>query len=75
MNDRRATCIAIQTASTEAEVILAVRNYLSSLDADKIALIPPTLLTVGISHAQEIAQAALELARREATAVLDLPSA
>ena len=73
--DRQATCVAIQAASTEAEVISALRHYLSSLDAPKIALVPPTLLTVGVNYAQEIAQAAIELARRETSAALDEASA
>ena len=65
MSDRHATCIAIRSASTEAEVISVVRKYLSSLDAGKMALMPPTLLAVGVDHAKEIAQGALELASRE----------
>ena len=67
MSDRHATCIAIRAASTEAEVIAQVRKYLSSLDAAKMALMPPTLLAVGVDHAKEIAQGALELASREVT--------
>jgi len=65
LSDRHATCIAIRAASTEAEVIAQVRKYLSSLDAAKMALMPPTLLAVGVDHAKEIAQGALELASRE----------
>ena len=71
MIDRQATCVAIQSASTPAEVISALRHYLSSLDASKVALIPPTLLSVGVNYAQEISQAAIELARRESSTVLD----
>jgi hypothetical protein len=65
--DRNATCLAIQAASTEAEVITALRKYLSALDSGKAGLLPATLLAVGVNHAQEIAQAAVELASREMT--------
>jgi hypothetical protein len=69
------TCVAIRAASTETEVMSAVRGYLSSLSPDKTAILPPTLVTLGINHAQDIAQAALELAGREALAVADAPEA
>ena len=68
-------CVAIQTATTKADVISAVRKYLTSLDASKVALMPPTLLTWGIDHARELAQASIELASRELTAPLDEPTA
>lgn len=69
-------CVAIQTATTKADVISAVRKYLTSLDASKVALMPPTLLTWGIDHARELAQASIELASRElTTAPLDEPTA
>jgi hypothetical protein len=69
------TCVAIRAASTEAEVMSAVRDYLSSLSPDKVAILPPTLVTLGIDYAKDIAQAALELARHEALAVADAPQA
>lgn len=67
-------CVAIQTAKTKTDVISAVRNYLSSLEASKVALMPPTLLALGVDHARELAQASIELASREATAALDGPT-
>jgi hypothetical protein len=67
--------MAIRNSATEAEVILAVRNYLGSLDTREIALLPPIIISVGLDHARDIAQAALELARREAGALSDAPEA
>lgn len=75
MINGQAACVAIQTAATHADVISAVRNYLSSLDARKVALMPPTILTVGIDHAKELAQASIELAHRELAGSLDEPTA
>lgn len=71
MIDGKAACVAIQTAETQPAVISAVRGYLSSLDASKVGLLPPTILTIGIDHARELAQASVELAERELSAALD----
>lgn len=75
LKDVTSTCVAIRNARTHAEVISTVRAYLSSLNAAASALLPPTLLALGVDHAQEIAQAALELANREAATAADAPEA
>lgn len=75
MSDSKSTCAAIMAADSEGQVIALVRNYLSSFTADKAALVPPSLVAFGINHAQEIAQAAVEVANREAQAVANGPEA
>ena len=75
MKDVTATCVAIRNAQTHAEVISTVRAYLSSLNVADSAVMPPTLLALGVDYAQEIAQAALELANREAATAADAPEA
>ena len=41
----------------------------------KLAAIPASLLTLQINHARDVAAAAVELARHEATMALDAPEA
>ncbi|MGZ5088118.1 MAG: hypothetical protein ACXWGU_13530 [Usitatibacter sp.] len=69
--DKNSACSAIQAASTEGQVVAALRSYLSALDGKKTALLPSSLLTVGMDHAREIAQAAVELAARELIEISD----
>ena len=52
-----------------------MRDYLSSLSVANTAFVPGTVLALGINHAKEIAQAALEVARHEAQAAADAPEA
>jgi hypothetical protein len=68
-------CQVIRAASTEAEVITAVRSYLSELDPAEVKAIPGDLISLHIHHARDIAAAALELARHEATISQDAPEA
>ena len=75
MKDSASTCLAIQAASSETQVISIVREYLSALGPEKTAFMPATVLNVGISYAKDIAQAALEIATREADAAPDAPEA
>jgi hypothetical protein len=65
--DGASTCHLIRAASTEGEVIAAVRDYLGALDKAQLAAIPAGLLSLQINHARDIAAAAVELARHEAT--------
>jgi hypothetical protein len=69
------TCQMIRGASTEAEVITAVRRYLSELDPVEVKAIPGDLLSLHIHHARDIAAAALELAKHEASISQDAPEA
>ena len=69
------TCQVIRAASTEAEVVTAVRLYLSELDPAQMKGIPGDLLSLHIHQARDIAAAALELARHEATISQDAPEA
>src|SRR5438045_7626617 len=66
-NSCTSACQVIRAASTEAEVIGAVRGYLSGLDSAQLKAIPSDLLSLHIHHARDIASAAIELARHEAT--------
>jgi len=75
MADSNSTCAAIMAAESEPEVISILRDYLSTLGPERTALLPGSLMALGINHAKEIAQAAVELAQREAQAVADSPEA
>ena len=75
MSDCDSTCAAIRAAQSEREVISAVRSYLMSFGPDKAALVPPSLAAFGINYAKELAQAAVEVASREAQAAADGPEA
>ena len=65
MTNSRSTCAAIQSASTEDQVVGAVRDYLASLSAAEVALMPAGLTTLGRSHAANVVESALELVHRE----------
>ncbi|MEP7068903.1 MAG: hypothetical protein ABI789_06680 [Usitatibacter sp.] len=69
------TCVAIRNAATVDHVIDALRSYLDSVEPVHQALLPAGLLTLGVKHAQEIAQAAVELAHREASVAAQAPEA
>jgi len=75
MKDSTSTCHAIQAASTEAQVISIVREYFAGLSPEKAAFVPAAVLKVGANYAQDVAQAALEIANREADAAPDAPEA
>jgi len=75
MTDTQSTCAAIMAAESDSEVVSIVRNYLASFNGEKAALLPSSLLALGINYAKEIAQAAVEVARREAQAIADGPEA
>jgi hypothetical protein len=75
VKDASTACTAISAASTEPEVISIVRAFLSSQSPEKAKMIPGGVVALGINHAREIAQAALEVARREALVAADAPEA
>jgi hypothetical protein len=75
MSDCNRICAEIMAAESESQVVSIVRSYMSSLNAERAALVPGSLLAVGINHAKEIAQAAVEVASREAQAIADGPEA
>jgi hypothetical protein len=52
---------AIRTASTESHVIAAVRDYLATLDAHEVALVPAEIMAFGLAAAEEAIQSALYL--------------
>lgn len=62
---------AIKSASTESEVIAAVRGYLSSLAPLEIALLPAPLMALMLSEAEEIVQSALQLVHSALLAARD----
>lgn len=68
-------CSTIRTAATELEVIEAVRCYLGGVDSTTLARIPGSLITLQMSHAHDIAAAAVEVARHEAMMPSDAPEA
>jgi hypothetical protein len=71
--DHEATCNAIQVATTEEQVIAAVRKYLSSLSDEETASMPAELIALGRSHAENIVGAALKLVNDEMRSVIDAP--
>ena len=75
MKDSRSTCRAIQTASTEQQVISVVREYLSSLSPAEVALMPAGLSALATSRAEEVVQSALQLVHHEMLVALDAPEA
>lgn len=75
MKDTHSICRAIQAAPTEAHVVAIVREYLSSLSAAELAALPAGLTALGISHAEEVVQSALQLVHREMLSALDAPEA
>ena len=66
---------AIKSASTESEVIAAVREYLSSLDPREIAFLPAPLMALMLSEAEEIVQSALQLVHTALLAARDASEA
>lgn len=75
MTDTESACAAIMAADSEAQVVSIVRDYLESFSAERAALVPHSLIAFGINHAKEIAQAAVEVAQREAQAIAGGPEA
>jgi hypothetical protein len=75
LKDTHSTCRAIQAASTEAQVVAAVREYLGSLSAAELALLPASLTGLGVSHVEEVVQSAVQLVHREMLSALDAPEA
>lgn len=75
MKNSRSTCLAIQSASTEKQVLSSVRDYLSSLSPAEVALMPAGLAALGTSRAEEVVQSALQLVHHEMLVPLDAPEA
>ena len=51
---------AIRAATTESEVVRAVREYLDSLDMSDVERLPAEILIMGLSPAEELIQLALQ---------------
>jgi uncharacterized membrane protein len=75
LKDTQSACRAIQSASTEAQVVAIVREYLSSLTPAQLAVLPVSLTALGVSHVEEVVQSALQLVHREMLSALDAPEA
>ncbi len=71
--DHHSTCLTIQSATTEEQVISAVRAYLSALSAEEAASMPAELIALGRSHAENIVGAALKLVNDEMLSAMDAP--
>ena len=59
MTNREKACREILAAKHESQVLLAVREYLDSLDVADAALLPAELLVMGLTPAEELIQSAL----------------
>ena len=75
MKKSDSACRAIRAATTETQVVNAVKEYLASLGPTELAFIPVELLAIGISEAEEIVQSALQLVNRELLGSHDAPAA
>ena len=73
MKKSDSACRAIRAARTESQVVAALRSYLSSLDAAEVVLIPVQILTLGLNHAEESVQQALELIHTQMASVREAP--
>jgi len=60
MTKSEKACRAIRKATSESEVIGAVRKYLDSLDTSDAALLPAEILVIGLAPAEELIQSALQ---------------
>jgi hypothetical protein len=75
MKNTRSTCLAIERASTQEQVIASVREYLSSLSPAEVALMPAGLAALSTSRAEEVVQSAFQLVHHEMLVVLNAPEA
>jgi hypothetical protein len=66
---------AIRAASTESQVIGALHDYVSSLDAAEVALLPAEIMAFGLAHAEEAVQSALYLVHTQMLRLGDSPEA
>jgi glucokinase len=69
------TCLAIQSAATEEQVVSAVREYLDTLSAEQVALMPAGLTVLARSHAEDVVHTALQLVHHEILSAFDAPEA
>jgi hypothetical protein len=60
MTNGEHACRRIRTARNESQVLAAVREYLDSLDAKQMALLPTGLLALSLTPAEELVQSALQ---------------
>jgi hypothetical protein len=58
-------CRAIRAAKTESQVIAAVQEYLKTLDASQIAVLPAEIMAFGVRHAEEALHSALHMVHTE----------
>ena len=75
MKNSRSTCLAIENALTQDEVVVSVREYLASLNPAEIALMPPGLAVFATGRAEEVVHSALQLVHHEMAVALDAPEA
>jgi hypothetical protein len=75
MKDSHTACLAIERAATQDEVLASVREYLSSLTPDEVALLPAGLAALGTTRAEEVVHSALQLVHHEMRVALDAPEA
>ena len=68
-------CRAIGAASSETQVIAAVRRYLSSLEASEVAQLPAEIVNFSLSPAEEAVQSALYLVHTQMLRLGDTPEA
>ena len=75
MKKSDAACSAIHAASSETQVITAVRHYLSTLEASEVALLPREIVDFGLGHTEDAVQSALYLVHTQMLRLGDTPEA
>ena len=65
---------AIRAATTETQVVAAIRDYLSSLESSEVALLPAEVTAFGLHLTEEVVQSALQLVHDQMLAVGDAPA-
>ncbi len=71
MKKSDSACRDIRAASTESQVVAAVRAYLASLDPAEVALVPTEIMAFNLSGAEEAVQAALHLVHAQMLGMRD----
>jgi hypothetical protein len=73
MKDPAAVRSAINAARSNGEVVSIVREFLSSLTLEESAAVPRGFIPTGITSAEEVMRAALEIAQKEVLSAFDAP--
>jgi hypothetical protein len=68
-------CRAINAAANESQVLAAVRDYLASLSAADVALMPAEVMALGLDQIEDLIQSALQLVHHQMMELREAPNA